>query len=55
MISLNQSFPFKVLRFEIRNESASELRYLQVIQESFVFIRVHLWFAFIGSRPFSLA
>jgi len=33
MISLNQSFPFKLWWFEIRDESASELPYLQIIQE----------------------
>ena len=55
MISLNQSFPFKLWRFEIRDESASELPYLQIITRVFVFIRVHSWFVFIGSRPFFLA
>ena len=44
MMSSNQPLPFKFWTLEIRDQSNSELGDLQVIQQQFVFIRVHLWF-----------
>ncbi len=53
-MSWNQPLPFKLWTLEIEDQSDSELRDLQVIQQEFVCIRVHSWFIFISDRPFFL-